>query len=266
MARPTKPAGCFLQLLGGICVLAGLGALLQGAGGGGLVALLAGVALLLWGRQAIHPHTVVSREPFQPPAADDLPSAQTSAAPGEYVDPLVARFRYWPHSLVVAAVAGVALAIIYNKPQSNLDSSSEISQYRTSGRSTYRDDRQGPSTSSLRQTGKPVVTAIERTEHIIVHSEPSANYYLLNLQTRLDGLIEVVSRREGRSGISYAKRLVDCAGGTALYLGEGDTLEDMQQSKPDTELWELCCGSISAYVAVHACDRAGSPMPRRVLN
>lgn len=212
------------------------------------------------------PHTgraLVSTEPSQPPlAADDLPSA----APGEYVSPLVARFRYWPYTLIVAAIASIALTIIYNNRKSNPDDSSQMSHSKNSETSGYSEPNQGAPEFSLRRTGEPVVTAIQRIENIVVPSDPTAKYYLLYLERRSDGLIEIVSRREGRSGISYAKRLIDCASGRALYLGEGDTLEQMQQSTPDAELWELCCGSISAYVAVHACDRAGSPMARRVTD
>jgi len=48
----TKPAGVFLQLLGAVGVIVGIGMLASGGMGGGVVATLVGVGLLWLGRQS----------------------------------------------------------------------------------------------------------------------------------------------------------------------------------------------------------------------
>jgi len=75
-----------------------------------------------------------------------------------------------------------------------------------------------------------VCAATQAQESVAVPSDPSARYTLLEVTKRQDGLIESLTRRDGRSGTSYAKRLIDCSGGTFKYLAEGDTLASMKAS------------------------------------
>ncbi|WP_417824194.1 hypothetical protein [Thalassospira lucentensis] len=84
----------------------------------------------------------------------------------------------------------------------------------------------------------------------------SANYELLDLSNRADGTVEITTKRQGKSGESYSKRLVDCKNWTAKYLGDGDSLDKMKASKPDAEMWPLTKGSISSHIAAYACKHS----------
>src|SRR5947209_2415714 len=65
----------------------------------------------------------------------------------------------------------------------------------------------------------PTVEGIE----IPSPSDPGASYRILKIGTLKGGNLEVLSRRDGRSGTSFARREIDCAAYTYRYLGEGDT-------------------------------------------
>jgi hypothetical protein len=88
---------------------------------------------------------------------------------------------------------------------------------------------------------------------VSVPTDPSAKYTILEITKRSGGMVEVTTRRAGTSGTSYSKRLVDCVNGTFKYLGEGDTIEEMKNSKPSPSMAQLVRGSISTYVSEHAC-------------
>jgi hypothetical protein len=93
-------------------------------------------------------------------------------------------------------------------------------------------------------------------EQVFVPTDPSAKYTVLDITRQPNGLVEITTQRDGKSGTSYSKRLVDCANATFKYLGDGDTVEAMRSSKPDPYMAELVAGSISAYVSEYACQNA----------
>lgn len=88
-----------------------------------------------------------------------------------------------------------------------------------------------------------------------IESDPSATYY--NLELGGSGKLRtIVTKREGKSGTSFAKREVDCAARTFRYLGDGDSLDAMKASKPSKpspSMGPLTERSISSYVADQAC-------------
>lgn len=89
---------------------------------------------------------------------------------------------------------------------------------------------------------------------IAVPSDPGARYQVLNVKWTGSTTVEVVTRREGKSGIRYSRRLVDCAGWRFRYVGEGDTLQAaMKPSSHQDPMGPLMDQSISTYVATHAC-------------
>lgn len=92
-----------------------------------------------------------------------------------------------------------------------------------------------------------------RLPTLVVPSDPSATYEALSAKLRQDHKVEIVTKRRGRSGVSFSKRLVDCVAGTAKYLGDGDSLEEMERSKPDKNMTKPVQGSITFYVASYAC-------------
>ena len=89
-----------------------------------------------------------------------------------------------------------------------------------------------------------------------VPSDPNARYFLLSVKPGTGGRIEAITRREGKSGISYARREIDCSGQTFRYTGEGDTLDEAKKPAPNIgEMGDLVDGSISDVVVKFACSQ-----------
>jgi hypothetical protein len=65
----------------------------------------------------------------------------------------------------------------------------------------------------------------------------------------------LTTRREGSSGVTFAKRRFDCSAHTFMYLGEGDTLEEAERGRPDPKMSELTEGSISDYWWHYVCGK-----------
>jgi hypothetical protein len=92
---------------------------------------------------------------------------------------------------------------------------------------------------------------------IDVPSDPKAKYTAVDVTRVGDGKAEITTKRDGPSGTSYAKRLVDCRSMRFRYLGEGDTMEELNRSKPSPNMGPLVTGSISYHVSVYACRAVG---------
>lgn len=90
---------------------------------------------------------------------------------------------------------------------------------------------------------------------IPVPSDPRASYTLISIEPAENGLISVTNRRDGPSGESYARRLVDCSRMRFRYTGDSDTFEGLRDSEPGAPLSELVEGSISYHVSRFACER-----------
>lgn len=72
-----------------------------------------------------------------------------------------------------------------------------------------------------------------------------------------NGNLEVVTRRDGPSGTSFARREIDCNAMTFRYLGEGDTREELTKEGYNVgKMSELTEGSISTEVSNYACRKA----------
>lgn len=93
-------------------------------------------------------------------------------------------------------------------------------------------------------------------ETVPVPSDPRASYRLLSWSRLPNGNRQATTRREGPSGISFARREIDCEAMTFRYLGEGDTLEEAQLNRASERMGELTEGSISTYVATFVCAKA----------
>lgn len=96
-----------------------------------------------------------------------------------------------------------------------------------------------------------------QAQAIPVPGDPSASYSLVSIKKISGKRIEVVSKRVGRSGTSYARRLVDCAAMTFAYLGEGDTLKEALADGHADKMGALTDGSASHGVSVYACRKSG---------
>lgn len=87
---------------------------------------------------------------------------------------------------------------------------------------------------------------------LIVPSDPKAQFFILDKKN--NGYERtIITKRVGPSGTSYSKRLYDCKDNTVKYLGTGDSLAEMESSKPDPKMGPIVQGSIAYYVGIEAC-------------
>lgn len=89
---------------------------------------------------------------------------------------------------------------------------------------------------------------------IVVPSDSRAIYAAVNVKKINKNEVEIITRRHGSSGTSYAKRLVNCSSMTFKYLSEGDTLEDLNKPGPISAMSPLVSGSISDVISRWACE------------
>jgi hypothetical protein len=91
---------------------------------------------------------------------------------------------------------------------------------------------------------------------IAAPSDPGASFRILKIKRRGNGNLEVLSRRDGPSGTSFARREIDCQAYTYRYLGEGDTRAEAEvNSSNPGKMAELTGTSASSDVANAACRK-----------
>ena len=93
---------------------------------------------------------------------------------------------------------------------------------------------------------------------IPVSGDPArAVYQLVEMSQMSNGNLEVLTRRDGSSGTSYARREINCRNMTIRYVGEGDTRAQAEEDSPNRgRMAELIAGSISTEISEFACARA----------
>ncbi len=87
-----------------------------------------------------------------------------------------------------------------------------------------------------------------------VPSDPKAQYTVLDVSGEWPDRV-IVTRRVGPSGVSFSKRIYDCSNHTVKYLGDGDTLAEMEASTPDERMAPIVPEAIAGYVGREACKR-----------
>jgi hypothetical protein len=94
-------------------------------------------------------------------------------------------------------------------------------------------------------------------ELIPVRGDPvRATYQLLSWSELPNGHRVALTRRDGRSGTSYARREIDCRGRGFRYLGEGDTRQQAEADSPNPgPMAELVPGSISTEISEFVCRK-----------
>jgi hypothetical protein len=112
--------------------------------------------------------------------------------------------------------------------------------------------------TSLTLTGLLLVVAsaksIAATPLLSVPSDPSARYTVLAVdRAPVKGEVYITTQREGKSGTSFARRLVNCSKQTFRYTGDADTLQEMKSQNLPGNMGGLTNGSISWYVSQYAC-------------
>lgn len=88
--------------------------------------------------------------------------------------------------------------------------------------------------------------------NINVPSDPKGVFTVLDIGKKGD-LVTITTKRVGSSGTAYSQRAYDCNMRKVMYLGSGETLEQMKSSKPDDHLSPIFEGSIADYVGREAC-------------
>ncbi len=87
-------------------------------------------------------------------------------------------------------------------------------------------------------------------------SDPNASYKIVKIDEMSNGNLEVISKRQGPSGISFARREISCSNYTYRYLGEGNTqAESEEDSSYIGEMSALTGTSASSDVANAACEK-----------
>lgn len=87
-----------------------------------------------------------------------------------------------------------------------------------------------------------------------IPSDPKANYSVIKQEGSASMPI-ITTKRLGRSGISYSKRIFNCKDKTTKYLGTGESLIEMDRSSPDPKFGPIVSGSIAYYQWIFACKR-----------
>jgi hypothetical protein len=85
-----------------------------------------------------------------------------------------------------------------------------------------------------------------------VPSDPKATFFVLERGGK-GAERTIVTKRVGPSGTTYSRRLYNCTNNTVKYLGSGETLSDMNSSKPDPSMVPIVEGAIAYYVGLEAC-------------
>ena len=100
----------------------------------------------------------------------------------------------------------------------------------------------------------PILPPTKEGFAISAPSDPGASYRILKISKRPNGNLEVVSRRDGPSGTSFARREINCGRNTYRYLGEGDTRDEASEDSPNRGSMSALTGtSASSDVANAAC-------------
>jgi len=90
-----------------------------------------------------------------------------------------------------------------------------------------------------------------------VSSDSQASYRLVTWSPMPNGHIQALTRRDGPSGTSFARREIDCDGRLFRYLGEGDTREQAMRDSPNIgEMSDLVPDSIADVTVRVVCEKA----------
>ena len=101
--------------------------------------------------------------------------------------------------------------------------------------------------------GAAVSFNVFAAEVVYVPTDTKASYTILD-KTRDGSMATITTERKGPSGTSYSKRLYDCTAGTVKYLGDGETIEQMNNSAPDPNMAPRVDRSIACYIGQKACQ------------
>jgi len=106
--------------------------------------------------------------------------------------------------------------------------------------------------AATRWDGTPA--AVPDAGRIPVPWHKSTRLTALDLKWIGPDTVDVLTRRDAKSGTTYVLRRIDCSAREFQYLGEGMTEQQAREGHAaDTRKNRLTEGSISLYVAAYAC-------------
>lgn len=111
---------------------------------------------------------------------------------------------------------------------------------------------------------EPVAETRRPAGYLEVPSDPRGSYTVLGVYKVDYSHVQIDTLREGPSGNTYSRRLVDCGQAKIMYLGTGDTLQEMERERPDPGMAPIEAGSIAFYIAQRACR--DSPLRKYTLD
>lgn len=86
-----------------------------------------------------------------------------------------------------------------------------------------------------------------------IPSDGKAIYVVLEMSG--NGFLRtILTKRDGPSGASFAKREYNCKTSKVRYLGTGDTVEDARENRADPNMSDIVDGSIASYIGAIACE------------
>jgi len=94
------------------------------------------------------------------------------------------------------------------------------------------------------------------SEKLIIPSDAKASYEVLLLEKPSATERILATKRTGPTGlVDYSKIRINCTASTFQGLGEGETLEAMNNHKPTKEGLPVIEGSIKFYQVKYACSQ-----------
>lgn len=93
---------------------------------------------------------------------------------------------------------------------------------------------------------------MSQEESIYIPSDPNATFTVLDKGTK-GSLKTIVTKRDGKLGVTYSNRAFDCENRQFMYLGSGESLDEMRASKQDNKLSPIFENSIADYIGREAC-------------
>ena len=105
-------------------------------------------------------------------------------------------------------------------------------------------------------SGVPTPPAVSEADRIYVPWHKSTRLMALEVQRIDPDTVDVLTRRDAKSGTTYVLRRIDCGAREFQYLGEGVTEQQAREGHAaDSQKNRLTEGSISFYVAAYACPK-----------
>jgi hypothetical protein len=90
---------------------------------------------------------------------------------------------------------------------------------------------------------------------IEINTDIKGKYYIVEKTGTSNNPVLVTKQVRPNATTHYIKRWFDCKNQTVRYLGEGDTLEELNKAAPEPDSTAIEEGSIPDQLAKHVCPK-----------